>query len=311
MVENNDNLCSIVSSEVGEDPVGSAGHYRGFLFVSIANPWNRDVTCSKHAPEGLQALSKEAEKLGYRLMGMVPTADLEEGSARVIAYKREGDWAPKYDRFSFRLPTSGVLGLLQSLCEGGEPTVDAEPPFDGRELFVCTHGSRDLCCARFGVVAHRYLTEQVASRPDVRVYRCSHTGGHRFAPTLIDLPHGVYWGRMDEAALSNLLNRGTPSALQDCFRGWSGSTPRGQIVDRAMWLERGWSWLDTSRQMEVVGGTEESYPVQLRYRDEGGEVETVISRVERRDTVETLLRTGDDSRMPAHRYRVVDEAGVI
>ncbi len=305
MPKKDDTLCSIVSREVGEDPVGSAGHYRGFLFVSITSPWNRDVSCSKHAPEGLNELSKEAQKLGYRLMGMLPTADLDEGSSRIIAYKREGDWDPVFQRFSFQLATRDVLGLLESLCQGGEPTVEAEEPFAGRELFVCTHGSRDLCCARFGLAAYRYLEERTASQTDLRIYRCSHTGGHRFAPTLIDMPHGVYWGRMDEAALDGLLSQGPPASLQDCFRGWSGCGERGQIVDRELWLQRGWSWLDTPRKVELVGGDEESYPVKIHYRTTEGGSDTVLAQVERRDTVQTLLRSGDDVRRPVHRYQVL------
>ena len=36
---------------------------------------------------------------------------------------------------------------------------------------------------------------------NLRVWQSAHFGGHRFAPTLIDLPIGHLWGHLDEEKL--------------------------------------------------------------------------------------------------------------
>lgn len=59
-------------------------------------------------------------------------------------------------------------------------------------LLVCTNSKRDLCCALKG----RPIALMAAERHPGRVWECSHTGGHRFAPTGIVLPLGQYLARL-------------------------------------------------------------------------------------------------------------------
>ena len=54
---------------------------------------------------------------------------------------------------------------------------------------VCTHGNIDAACARFGYPIYQQLRQNYATQ-SLRVWRCSHFGGHQFAPTLIDFPSG-------------------------------------------------------------------------------------------------------------------------
>lgn len=66
-------------------------------------------------------------------------------------------------------------------------TCDNQPRY-----LVCTHGKRDGCCARLGLPAFQAL-QAVAGE---RVLQTSHLGGHRFAPTILVLPHGYMYGRV-------------------------------------------------------------------------------------------------------------------
>ena len=53
-----------------------------------------------------------------------------------------------------------------------------------RDILVCTHGARDACCGKFGYGFYVEMRGLAAVRGDgVRVWRTSHLGGHRFAPT--------------------------------------------------------------------------------------------------------------------------------
>ena len=57
-------------------------------------------------------------------------------------------------------------------------------------FLVCTNGKRDKCCAKFGRPVYEALQE---SQGDT-VWQSSHIGGHRYAPTVLFLPHGVNFG---------------------------------------------------------------------------------------------------------------------
>lgn len=57
---------------------------------------------------------------------------------------------------------------------------------------VCTHGTHDKCCAKFGFAT--YCAARSLAGEDV--WECSHVGGDRFAGNVICLPHGIYYGNV-------------------------------------------------------------------------------------------------------------------
>lgn len=59
-------------------------------------------------------------------------------------------------------------------------------------LLVCANAKRDLCCALRG----RPIALDLEKEWPGRVWECTHTGGHRFAPTGVVLPHGQALARL-------------------------------------------------------------------------------------------------------------------
>lgn len=82
-----------------------------------------------------------------------------------------------------------LLGAAHAL---GSPLSSSDEDAE-QMLLVCTHGTRDACCA----VRGRPIVATLAkARPD-EVWECTHLGGHRFAGTLLSLPDGACLGRLD------------------------------------------------------------------------------------------------------------------
>ena len=94
--------------------------------------------------------------------------------------------------------------------------------------FVCTHGTRDKCCAKFGHRTWRKLNEL----SNGRAWQCSHLGGHRFAPNILVLPQGRLYGRVhvDEAASFYRTIENDEIAL-DYLRGRSELVPEDQVYE--------------------------------------------------------------------------------
>lgn len=61
---------------------------------------------------------------------------------------------------------------------------------------VCCHSRHDVCCALRG----RPVAAALQSVWPGRVWECSHLGGDRFAATMVVLPTGLCYGRLDEAS---------------------------------------------------------------------------------------------------------------
>ena len=219
------------------DPIGSAGSFDAVVLVEWPLPWPGDVS-------EIPALAAAAAHPGARVMIVVPHHDEGgDGLLRVVHRWRERtNHLPGVDH---RVPMAQVPELLATLLAAPQAdsrhlpsAVGDAPP----EVLVCAHGRRDPCCGRWGTLLH---VELVARWPEVRVWRCSHTGGHRFAPTAITLPEGRAWAYVDADLLDGIVQRTADvHALAAHDRGTTGLGLWAQVVERALFEQRGWAWLD-------------------------------------------------------------------
>ena len=86
-------------------------------------------------------------------------------------------------------------------------------------VLVCTHGTRDTCCA----VRGRPIVAILARALPEQVWECTHLGGHRFAGTLLSLPDGACFGRLDpdsavEVVRAHRQGRTDPAHLRGTTR---------------------------------------------------------------------------------------------
>lgn len=258
--------CSPWTHAQGVDPIGSAGSFDQLLLVEWPLPWPADV---REVP----TLADAAADPRARVMMVVPRADDAEadGLVRVVHHRRAG--THRLTGVDHRLPAADVPALLAALLQQPEhdaldwPTVVGQSP---PEVLVCGHGRRDPCCGRWGTLLH---VELLARATDVRVWRCSHTGGHRFAPTAITLPDGRAWAYADADLIEGIVARTADVAsLAAHDRGCMALDPWAQVVERALFGRFGWAWLDaevTASHNEVAGDGQ-SARVQLEWRTGDG-----------------------------------------
>lgn len=249
-VEPDDDLrCAPWTRAHGVDPVGSAGTYDRFLLVEAPLPWPKDVSAIPAL-----AAAAAADPL-VRVLAVVPEAGGARDGVAVTDWRRVT--ANRFAGTDHRVAPDDVAVVLAALLEHPDaphPTVVGEAP---PELLVCGHGRRDRCCGRWGTLLQ---TELAASLPalcgvdGVRVRRCSHTGGHRFAPTGVSLPDGRLWAHLDADLSAGVMARtAEPAALRAHYRGSTALDMWGQAVERQVFEAVGWPWLDEDL---VVAGTE-------------------------------------------------------
>lgn len=116
--------------------------------------------------------------------------------------------------------------------------------------FVCTHGKRDRCCAKFGLVFYNLLEKVVGDQ----AWQVSHLGGHRFAVTLLTLPDGVIYGRLHPTDIPRLVAaQRSGDLLLDRLRGQTRYSPLLQTADYFLRQQTGVLGAGAFR---VVGGGE-------------------------------------------------------
>jgi len=99
-------------------------------------------------------------------------------------------------------------------------------------LAICTHGTRDRCCAKFGFAAFqaaRRLHESGAS--PFEPIESSHLGGDRFAATGVFFPSGSMYAHLDAANLEALCQAEAGGQLDpELYRGGVFDPPLAQVV---------------------------------------------------------------------------------
>jgi len=155
----------------------------------------------------------------------------------VLASSRPGTRAiAKYCLNSYE----DLLGIdfeaaFADLLAGEEP--DGAERFDGPMLLVCTNGKRDRCCAKWGVP----IFDRLAKRRDLDVWQTTHVGGHRYAPTLLCLPDGLMFGRVDPSDVDRLVDGLRARDLVDLswYRGRTSYSEAAQAIEHAVRVATG------------------------------------------------------------------------
>lgn len=243
----NDLRCTVQTAALGEHPAGTAGFAQRVLLVELPLPWPKKI--DQH--ELLSNADLGADK-DVKLLGIRSSEATELERHRVICWERTEPFSG-YERTETIVDRSDLASTLQSIAEAG-PRAIAEPlavdPAT-QDLLICTHGSRDRCCGQLGTRLHSDL--DCAFAPNVRMWRTSHTGGHRFAPTGIHFPHGTTWSALSPELTVAIVEQTLPTnRLTQHYRGNLGVKGRpAQIAEGATFLHQGWPWLDNERTVEI------------------------------------------------------------
>jgi hypothetical protein len=237
--------CATWARQVDLDPAGTAPRVDVFVLVEHPLPWPADVTDDPLLARVERAARAAAgADRGVRVQAVA--VDPPALERRAIVFASGPGPVRGYGRLEAAARPEHLPDLVASL-------VATEPPRPGRggvtDVLICTHGSRDTCCGSLGT----RLWKETPAR-GVRIWRTSHTGGHRFAPTAITFPDGCYWAFLDPTTLTGIVDQTlAPAVAADPLRGCAAFAPPVQVADRAVFAAQGWDWLARARFGEQRG----------------------------------------------------------
>lgn len=202
------------------DPLaGSAPPARRWLLLEHPGPWRVDAVAGSGIDPGV--LSTLIKKAG--------------AATRILLIRRPG----RIDRRAARrwiltgLDSPTVTGGWQDdedLLAAADALITASPPpLEPPEplILVCAHGVHDVCCALRG----RPVALELASRWPEQVWECSHIGGDRFAPNVVVLPDGFYYGNLDpDRAVATVEAHLAGTVRTDRLRGMARFLPPVQAA---------------------------------------------------------------------------------
>ena len=250
--------CADHARRIAIDPGGTAISADRVVVVETGLPWPKPVFDHPTLRE-IDPLFKSASR-STRLLACQP--DDEPATTIWVFDRLDIPTATRTRERRFTVSTPNELlelsGCLAAETAGDQLTSGSvQPEFDGDmthpAVLVCTQGSHDVCCGSDGArlaMACEQL-ELPGGSPPPRVFRVSHTGGHRFAPTAMTLPDGRMWAYLGADMVGQVLTAtGDPAHLAQYCRGWWGAD-RGarQMAERAVFAEVGF---DLDRMARTV-----------------------------------------------------------
>ena len=225
--------CATVARRLGESPEGTATPMRSWLLIEHSDAWSHDVADKVLAAvlpaprrreladlrrrEGLRPLL--VRRPGYRA-GTPSTRTVLVGSAH--PGRR---WLERVEITDLRELADLDLGAVAAGTGG------LGSPVDGAVFGVCTHGTKDMCCATLGRPVARALAEAAPGR----VWETTHVGGDRFAGNVLVLPAGFLYGHVSETTAAKLAAATDGGrVLPELLRGRTSAGMREQVAEIAV-----------------------------------------------------------------------------
>lgn len=211
--------------------VGSAPQARGWLLLEHPGPWPVDAVAGSGIEPGvLRRLQTAAAAAGARILLVRRPGRPERDTPRRWLLSRTG-----HPTVTGRWHEDGDLRAAATALAGKPATADQGPAEDAL-ILVCAHGVHDACCAIRGRPVAAALTEHF---PD-QVWECSHVGGDRFAPNVVLLPDGFYYGNLDPTTAVDTVRRHLGGAVEATWlRGMASVPPPVQAAAAAAYERLG------------------------------------------------------------------------
>ena len=298
-------FCAEYSLEAGERPAGSAPSWQRCLVFELPRPWLPDVPLTPHFPEAVKDAVARSEEAGRDARVQCVSPDPEysaEGHTTVMLFSRPEGPFTAFEREEYLVPTEALGDLAGALLVNREDLgkfARWRRETNGvRDMLVCTHGSRDKCCASMGFPVYEELRERQAPRLGgrMRVWQVSHLGGHRLAPNLVDLPSGRNWVRLRPEQVGSLVHRDRPpSVLEESYRGLVGlDSPYEMVAEGEVLMREGWDIAGRPISVEAVPSSNgvEGAEVRVETSSAAGQPLVYAVKVEMSGTVEYIKCVG-------------------
>lgn len=270
-------FCAEASYQAGESPIGMASTHWYYVLIECPLPWPHQAAEAKPIPENLRELMGELRQTqqSVRFLFIYNKAlTLNQGS-RVILLSRPQSRTQGYYKYESQVRyLTKVAPLIRSYVANGTIT-DLEDSSSTRDILICTHGTHDKCCGKYGKAFYQEACEVAASCENVRIWQSSHFGGHRFAPTAIDFPQGRYYGFLDRTLFKAILQRsGDIRCLDQIYRGWGILPGPVQALEKKLAFVHGWDWFNYQVAGRILESKEDGnlQTVELEYESPDGTV---------------------------------------
>lgn len=196
-----ESFCALEARLANTPLVGTAPYVDVWFLLEYPHSWASKALEESQLPEPVkQALAAQAAAVPNARIQLIKHHSRDVLPEVIFSVVLSREVNPV--RYIFELPHYEALLDLDLAGVVGE-SLEYDSHISNEPLYlVCTNGRRDACCALRGLLVYEKLSEQIGPS----IWQTTHVGGHRFAANLVCLPHGIYYGRVDDVDAVMLIH---------------------------------------------------------------------------------------------------------
>ena len=211
-------------------------------------------------------------------LGRAIARRFEAAGMRIAAIRRHGRRSAT-PRWRWFIAHSGIGSEALYRGEVSDPREYLDLALDGTDgelstdplVAVCAHGKHDQCCA----VRGRSAAAAIAAQYPELTWECSHLGGDRFAATMLVLPEGLSYGRVDSTDSAELIRLYLDGRLDNRFL--RGRTSFPHAVQAAQYFAREASGNDRIDALSPLDVQRSEHRIHVVLSGESGPEEVVLA----------------------------------
>ena len=267
--------CSDQSLARNDPMYGTASAGLSWALLELSGAWGHSAFLHSAAiidPDLGRAIARRVEAAGIRIAA-IRRPGRRSATPRwrwFIAQSGEGCEA------LYSGEVSDPREYLDLALDGSDGELSTDPL-----VAVCAHGKHDQCCA----VRGRSATAAIAAQYPELTWECSHLGGDRFAATMLVLPEGLCYGRVDSTDSAELVRLYLDGRLNNRFL--RGRTSLPHAVQAAQYFAREASRDDRIHALPPLDVQRSEHKIRVVLAGASGPLEVVLAE----ELSEPLLST--------------------
>src|SRR4029077_6280652 len=210
-------------------------------------------------------------------LGRAIVRRVEKAKMRIAAKRKHGR-RPVTPRWRWFVAQAGVGHEALYRGEVSDPREYLDLALDGTDgslstdplVAVCAHGRHDQCFA----VRGRSACKAIAAKYPDFTWECSHLGGDRFAATMLVLPEGLCYGRVDSAEPAELVRLYLEGRLDNRFL--RGRTSLPHAVQAAQYFVREACADDRIYALHPADVERREHQIRVALGGESGPIEVIL-----------------------------------
>lgn len=288
--------CSELSMNAQEEMFGTVPRVDVWFLLEYRQVWAEKAFQSSNIPENVKKhLSNYLESTPNSRLQLIKRHDRSSDLIKFyIALSDEKE--PKLFEFN--------LSSHEDLLELDIPKILEGSSFLRKDplILVCTHGTHDTCCGKFGVPVYM---ETARREKGFTTWQCTHLGGHRFAANFLCLPHGIYYGRVRESNVATLISEYHNQRIHlENYRGRSCYSNEIQAAEYFLRMQTGIKEISAFRLKETKNKDSDNSMIEF-LSPTNGKTHLVHIQTDKK-AISNFTSCKDKDKSPIAQYRLVD-----